>query len=100
MKRLMISLGFSAILALAAQPALAECYADHKAKRGNPIDLLYGVIALPDSACGSTEAAASEIAARIGIDGWTLLDVVSIFDASGLDDEKRRERAGDYYLRY
>jgi len=100
MKHLILSLGLSALVALLASPASAECYADYKAKQDSPLKLHYGVIALPDAACGSTQAAAPEIAARIGRDGWTLLDVVSIFDASGLENEKRKESAGDYYLRY
>ncbi|SMH47160.1 hypothetical protein [Maritimibacter sp. HL-12] len=100
MKRKLFSLALGAVFTLAAMPAAAECYADYKAKRDNPLRLHYGVIELPDAACGSHEAAASEIAERIGGDGWTLLDVVSIFGAADLDDDKRKESAGDYYLRY
>lgn len=100
MKPALKSLALGALLALTALPAAAECYADYKAKRDNPLKLQYGVISLPDRACGSTEDAAEEIAARIAVDGWTLLDVVSIFDAAGLADEKRKESAGDYFLRY
>jgi hypothetical protein len=100
MKRKLFSLALGAVFALAAMPAAAECYADYKAKRDNPLRLHYGVIELPDAACGSLEAAAPVIAERIGGDGWTLLDVVSIFGAADLDDDKRKESAGDYYLRY
>ena len=96
MKHILFSLALSALV---AAPASAECFADYKAKQDNPLQLHYGVIALPDAACASKEAAAPEIAGRIGRDGWTLLDVVSIFGASGLD-EKRKESAGAYYLRY
>lgn len=88
------------LLALAALPANAQCYADYKAKRDAPLRLHYGVIALPDPACANRAAAAGEIAARIGKDGWILLSVVSLFDASGLADQKRKESAGDYFLRY
>lgn len=100
MKRLAVILGASALLGIAALPAAAECYADYKAKRDNPLRLHYGVIALPDRACASRDAASAEIAARIAVDDWTLLSVVSIFGAAGLDDEKRRASAGDYFLRY
>jgi hypothetical protein len=100
MKRQLISLAIAALLGTVALPAAAECYADYKAKRDNPLRLHYGVIALPDAACASREAAAPVIAHRIGGDGWTLLDVVSIFGAEELDDEKRKESAGAYYLRY
>lgn len=97
MKRLAFSLGLVAALAVAL-PAQADCYADYKAKRDNPLKLQYGVIALPDVACGSTEAAWPVIAQRIGKDGWTLLDVMSIFGEDGLNG--RKERAGIYFLRY
>ncbi|WP_281840279.1 hypothetical protein [Sinisalibacter aestuarii] len=100
MKRIAATLGLSALLSLAALPAAAECYADYKAKRDDPLRLHYGVIALPDPACASREAAAEAIAARIRVEGWTLLSVVSVFGEAGLDDEKRRESAGDYFLRY
>jgi len=100
MKRHLFPLALGAVLTFAALPAAAECFADYKAKRDNPLRLHYGVIALPDAACTSHEAAAPVIAERIGGDGWTLLDVVSIFGAAELDDEKRKESAGDYYLRY
>lgn len=100
MKRILLPLALGAVLTLTALPAAAECFADYKAKRDNPLRLHYGVIALPDAACNSLEAAAPVIAERIDDDGWTLLDVVSIFGAAELDDEKRKESAGDYYLRY
>lgn len=83
--------------ALGAAPAAAACYADYKAKRDAPLQLHYGVIELPDAAC-TPGPAATEIARRIGRDGWTLLNVVSIFDAGGLD--RRRGDAGTYFLRY
>lgn len=100
MKHALASFGFAALLALAASPAAADCYADYKAKRDDPLQLHYGVIQLPDAACASAEAAGAEIAARIGGDGWTLLTVVSTFDAAGLEDGKRKANAGDFYLRY
>lgn len=100
MKRLFAILGLAAMVAFAGQSATAECYADYKAKRDDPLRLHYGVIALPGPLCDTHKAAANEIATRIAVDGWTLLSVVSIFGADGLDDEKRRESAGDYFLRY
>ncbi|GGD19911.1 hypothetical protein [Sinisalibacter lacisalsi] len=100
MKNHLLFVALGAVLAMTAAPAAAECYADYKAKRDNPLRLHYGVIALPDDACASRETAAPVIAQRISDDGWTLLDVVSIFGAAELDDEKRKDSAGDYYLRY
>jgi hypothetical protein len=87
-------------LALAGAPAAADCYADYKAKRDDPLQLHYGVIALPDTACAEPVVTHAEIAARIAADGWTLLTVVSVFDETGLDDEERRSNAGAFYLRY
>jgi len=98
MKQILAPLGLAAILFAVALPASAGCYADYKAKRDNPLKLQYGVIALPDTACGSTQAAWPVIAQRIGKDGWTLLDVVSIFGQDGLAE--RKDRAGTYFLRY
>ena len=100
MKRLFAISGLAAMVALAGQSATAECYADYKAKRDDPLRLHYGVIALADAVCENRPAAIDEIVARIGLDGWVLLSVVSIFGADELDDEKRRESAGDYFLRY
>ena len=92
--------GLAALLALTGAPAAADCYADYKASRDNPLQLHYGVIALPDQACAQPAAAQAEIAARIAADGWTLLTVVSVFDEAGLADEERRSNAGAFYLRY
>jgi len=85
-------------LALSAGSAAANCYADYKAKQDNPLRLHYGVIELPDGACGSRDAAAGEISRRISRDGWKLLSVLSIFGPEGLD--QRKQDAGAYYLRY
>jgi hypothetical protein len=85
-------------LALLATPAGAACYADYKAKQDNPLRLQYGVIQLSDAACDSKRAAQAEVAARIGRDGWQLLNVMSVFGSDGL--EQRKQRAGDYFLRY
>lgn len=99
MKNARIILALAATLALAANAATADCYADYKAKRDNPLNLHYGVMQLPDSACASADAARPVIAQRIAADGWTLLNVVSLFGADGLT-EKRRSSAGEFFLRY
>lgn len=100
MKKHIAPFALAAVVALAGLPAAADCYADYKAKRDDPLKLHYGVIALPEHACVSLEAAQAEIAGRIVIDGWTLLSVVSIFGEAALLDEERRENAGEFYLRY
>lgn len=97
MKHLILPLAFAAVSAFAL-PATAACFADYKAKQDNPLKLHYGVIELPDAACGSPDAARPVAAQRIGADGWTLLNVLSIFGPEGL--EQRKASAGDFYLRY
>lgn len=82
----------------AAGPAAADCYADYKAKQENPLRLHYGVIRLPDSACGDRAAARAEIDRRIGRGGWQILNVMSIFGEDGL--QERKASAGAYFLRY
>lgn len=95
MKHVLLSLGLMAAMAL---PAQAGCYADYKAKRDNPLKLHYGVIELPDTACDSKQAAAQQISGRISDEGWTLLTVLGIFDASELN--QRKDSAGAYFLRF
>ncbi len=92
MKKLILTLAL-----MAASPAGASCYADYKAKQDNPLRLHYGVIELPDTAC-TKQNANGQIAQRIGVDGWQLLNILSIFAADGL--EERKDSAGKYFLRY
>lgn len=81
-----------ALIALSL-PARAECYVDYKAKMDNPLRLHYGVAEVP---CGG--GAQADLAARLAANGWTLLAIVSSFDASGL--QERRDSAASYYLRF
>jgi len=83
-------------LALASPVAAAECYADYKAKKDNPLRLHYGVVAL-DQGC-SMDSARREISARIAKDGWKLLNVLSVFDETQLSGKEAS--AGQFYLRY
>ncbi|WP_146348020.1 hypothetical protein [Falsiphaeobacter marinintestinus] len=83
-------------LMLAAPAFSAECYADYKAKRDNPLRLHYGVIQLAQS-CDKA-AARSEAAQRLQQNGWTLLNVLSVFGPEGL--QQRKADAGQYYLRF
>jgi hypothetical protein len=78
--------------------ASAACYADYKAKRDNPLRLHYGVVELPDAACGNPDQATQEVADRLASEGWRLLNVLSVFDENGLD--KRKESAGKFFLRF
>jgi hypothetical protein len=94
----MKSLLAAAVLALGlAGTAAAECYADYKAKRDEPLKLHYGVAQVSEANC-SPGAAESELAPRLASDGWTLLNVLSTFGPEGL--EERKASAGAYFLRY
>ncbi len=77
--------------------ARADCYADYKAKKGQPLQLHYGVAQVSDADC-SKAAAESELAPRLANDGWTLLNVLSTFGPEGLAE--RKASAGAYFLRY
>lgn len=83
---------------LLALPASAQCYADYRAQQSNPVRFHYGVAQLPDSACGNAQAAANHLRPRLQQDGWIFVDVLSTFGPEGL--ASRRERAGQFYLRY
>lgn len=88
--------GALALSAALAGPAGAACFADYKAKQDDPLRLHYGIVELRGPC--TVQAAQAEIAPRIARDGWQLLNVVSVFDETGLDE--RRQSAGQYYLRY
>ena len=81
-----------------ALPAAAECYADYKALRDNPLRLAYGVSQVNDAACGKPKSARAELAPRLAADGWTLLKIVSTFGPEGL--KERKASAGEFFLRY
>lgn len=86
-----------AALAISAQAASAECYADYKAKQDSPLRLHYGVAQLSDANC-SKGAAETELRGRLASAGWTLLNVITIFGPEGLSE--RQASAGDYFLRF
>lgn len=92
MKQLILSLALL-VLGTAAQ---AECYADYKAKRDDPLRLHYGVAQI-EGPC-TIEAAEDELAVRLAEADWQLLNVVGVFGDEGL--EERRGDAGDYYLSF
>ena len=94
MKKLMLT---TAALALLAAPLKAQdCFADYKAKQDNPLKLHYGVARL--SGPCTPDAAATELAGRLAKGGWVLLNIVSVFNATGLNE--RKESAGSFYLRF
>lgn len=83
-------------LIVAASAVSAECYADYKAKRDNPLRLHYGVMQL-NGPC-QKGAARGEVAQRLQQQGWTLLNVQSVFGPEGL--QQRKANAGQFYLRF
>ena len=93
----MKNLSFSfLILCLTAGAASADCYADYKAKRDDPLRLHYGVAEVRGDC--DVSSAADELRRRLENDSWQLLNVLGVFDATGLDE--RKESAGEYFLRY
>lgn len=97
MKRFLKPLLTALALSIAAAPLHAACYADYRARMDNPLRLHYGVIQVPDSACSVSDAS-SIVASRIAAEGWTLVNVSSVFDDAGL--ASRRSDAGQYFLRF
>ncbi len=83
-------------LLMLASGANAACYADYKAKQDNPLRLHYGVAEVSGDC---TKARAErQLTNRLADDGWTLLNVLGVFDDAGL--EERKDSAGEYFLRY
>lgn len=85
----LITLVFLGIMA-STPAAFASCYADYKAKRGNPVQFDYGIVKISDAACNNRKRAEQEVAQKISGDGWQLLNVVSIFGEDELDAKKAR----------
>ena len=83
-------------LTLALPAQAAGCFADYKAKQDNPLRLHYGVAQI-NGPCDRGSAAA-ELGPRLAAQGWTLLNVVSVFGDDGLST--RKDSAGPYYLRF
>ncbi len=96
MKHLMLSLLAAGVIALAQPGQAATCFADYKAKQDNPLRLHYGVAQI-NGACNSG-AARTELAGRLAAQGWTLLNVISVFGPDGL--AQRKSSAGSNYLRF
>ena len=95
MKKIAFPALITALSLAATAGHAAGCYADYKAKQDNPLRLHYGVAEV--SAC-SRQSAEKELRARLSARGWTLLNVLSVFDESGLAE--RKESAGPNYLRF
>lgn len=96
MRKHVIILLSALAMGLASPAAAQDCYADYKAKQNDPLRLHYGVAAV-SGACQKANAK-QQLAPRLASDGWVLLNVLSVFDQSGL--EGRKADAGAFYLRY
>ena len=96
MKQIALSLVAALVLGTLSSAADAACYADYKAKRDNPLKLHYGVMQLRGEC--SKQAARQEVGQRLNSNGWILLNVLSVFDDSGLS--QRKDSAGQHFLRY
>jgi hypothetical protein len=81
---------------LTAGAAQADCYADYKAKQDDPLRLHYGVTQVRGTC--SIQSAEEQLRPALQSDGWALLNVLGVFDDTGL--QERRDSAGDYFLRY
>ncbi len=95
MKHILSLLFLTAAIGLLPAAAHAACYADYKARQDNPLRLHYGVMEV--TSCDSG-AARGEVAKRLAQNGWTLLNLMGVFDATGLKD--RKANAGQFYLRF
>ena len=96
MKHIALSLFVAISLAGAGPANAANCYADYKAKQDNPLRLHYGVAQI-NGAC-SRASATRQLTQRLSAQGWTLLNVLSVFGDAGL--EKRKDSAGSNFLRF
>ncbi|MFP4273502.1 MAG: hypothetical protein ACLFRU_00615 [Paracoccaceae bacterium] len=97
MTRIILLLAATLALAVSAPAARADCFADYKAKRENgALQLHYGVAEIAGTC--AREAAADELAPRLAAQGWSLLNVMSVFGPEGL--EERKASAGAFYLRF
>lgn len=88
---------FVTVLLALPSAAQADCYAEYKAKRDNPLKLHYGVAKMNDAACTQAKAKAA-LAARLAKDNWILLSIVGFVAQDKLNEVKAN--AGDYFLRY
>ncbi|MGE4324610.1 MAG: hypothetical protein AB7E21_00690 [Pseudodonghicola sp.] len=96
MKHFTLSLVLMLSLLAALPASAAECFADYKAKRDNPLKLHYGVMQLHQGC--DRQSASAEVSARLRQNGWTLLNVVSVFGPDGL--EGRKANAGRFFLKF
>ena len=88
----------TAFVALASQ-AGADCYAEYKAKKSSPLQLHVGVVQLPNDICSDKGAIRANVANRISVGGWTLLNVTSVFGPEALA-QKGKALGREFFLKY
>lgn len=93
---LILGCGLAVAAPLATPASAQDCFADYKAKQNEPLRLHYGVATI-NGACQKANAQ-QQLTGRLNANGWVLLNVLSVFDSSGL--EGRKADAGQFYLRY
>ena len=93
MKRILLPVFVALVLPAAAR---ADCFVEYKAKQDSPLRLHYGVMQL--SGPCNKQSARAELASRLRSQGWTLLNVLTVFGPEGL--QQRKANAGNYFLRY
>jgi hypothetical protein len=96
MKHIFLPLCTALLLGLGGPAIAADCFADYKAKQDNPLRLHYGVAQITGPC--TKAAAQGQLSQRLGAQGWTLLNVVSVFGPEGL--AQRRDSAGSNFLRF
>lgn len=96
MKHIRLILSAAWLVAFTNPAFAADCYADYKAKQDSPLRLHYGVAQI-DGQCSKASARA-QLTQRLGAQGWTLLNVVSVFGPDGL--AQRKDNAGSNFLRF
>ena len=98
MKQICLTFASALFLIGAANAASAECYADYKAKRDDPLRLHYGVIEVPDDLCSDPKKVEKHVERQLKKNDWKLLSVLSVFGEDELNDKK--EDAGEFFLRF
>jgi len=95
MKKLILILMCASAFATSAQ---AQCFAEYKAKRDDPLRLHYGIMVLESSVCPAENDAAPLIQARLAETGWKLLNVIGV--SKQTPDKTQKANAGEFYLRF
>lgn len=89
---------FCAALACLALPAHADCYAEYKAKKDDPLRLHYGILLIEADICPDPKEAEVIVQDRLADTQWTLLNVIGLSKAA--PSKEQESNAGTFYLRF